>query len=813
MSFMKRSVCLLFTLIMLTTIVPVGSMSVSAAFSGVLQFNEAGKFTVMQITDIQDGANVNSRVLAMITNAITRYSPDLVVFTGDNVKGSMLTSAFKSSVDQFLAPLLNTNTKFAVTFGNHDDEGTWLWKTSREDQYAYYKSKGGNNFIDHDVPALDGVGSGVIPIYAKGQTAGTPAFQIYLMDSGTYASSGGYDCPKTNQIDYYIQRSLQYPNVPSLWYMHIIVPDVYWQTMTQVSSGTPNSYGGNGSPFSSSSWILNPDRINWAKSGGTAIAEIYKEPPCPANQSVYESADRRSSTQYGSKTLYEAWVAYGNMLGTYYGHDHKNTFVTTTQHGIDIGYGKGATLNSYNDGNPGLRIYELDVNGTYATESVTESDLAKVLVKFNANGGTGAMTGQVIAKNATAALKPNTFVREGFEFSGWSTDPAGAVMYADAAPFTAGTTDITLYAQWQTNAQYTITFNANGGTGGTGPVLMSPGDVLQAPIVSRTGYTFAGWQPEVPPMVGNQDMEYIAQWTANTYTINYLGNGSSSGSTASSLHTYDVVQNLTANGYFKVGHSFLGWSMSPSATTPTYTDSHGVLNLSEVSGAELSFYAVWAVNEYTITFDANGGEGSLQVTAAYGNPLTPPNVTREGYIFVGWSPEVPPTVPDSDNVYTAVWVVNPPVLTPNDQTNTVIDQATGFIFGLNPGTTQAVFENSLVTVGGNGHLVITPTAAGFGTGTKVELLNNEDDEVVAVYYVLIFGDSTGDGSIDGNDVGRIIDTMNWLHTWDPEILSLMILAADLNGDGVVDGVDADILVEVENWNMRIDQTTGLALLI
>jgi hypothetical protein len=40
----------------------------------------------MQITDIQDGANVNSRVLAMITNAITRYSPDLVVFTGDNVR-------------------------------------------------------------------------------------------------------------------------------------------------------------------------------------------------------------------------------------------------------------------------------------------------------------------------------------------------------------------------------------------------------------------------------------------------------------------------------------------------------------------------------------------------------------------------------------------------------------------------------------------------------------------------------------------------------------------------------------------------------
>jgi hypothetical protein len=81
-------------------------------------------------------------------------------------------------------------------------------------------------------------------------------------------------------------------------------------------------------------------------------------------------------------------------------------------------------------------------------------------------------------------------------------------MYADAAPFTAEQQNITLYAQWQTNAQYTITFNANGGTGGTGPVLMSPGDVLQAPTVAEQDY-LCGWQPEVPPMVGNQDMDIL----------------------------------------------------------------------------------------------------------------------------------------------------------------------------------------------------------------------------------------------------------------------------------------------------------------
>ncbi|MEI6580122.1 MAG: hypothetical protein WCN92_11780, partial [Eubacteriales bacterium] len=113
----KRGFSLFLAITMLTTIVPWSAMKVSASFNGALQFDTAGKFTVMQLTDIQEGATVNSRIISLITNAIARYKPDLVVFTGDNVKGIMSTSAFKSSVDSFLAPLLNTNTKFAVTFG------------------------------------------------------------------------------------------------------------------------------------------------------------------------------------------------------------------------------------------------------------------------------------------------------------------------------------------------------------------------------------------------------------------------------------------------------------------------------------------------------------------------------------------------------------------------------------------------------------------------------------------------------------------------------------------------------------------------
>ncbi len=363
---------LFLAMVMLIATVPVSEINSSASYSGAFAFDSAGDFTVIQISDIQDNADVDNTVIAMITKAINRYSPDLVIFTGDNTAGRILESSFESSVDEFLQPLLNTGTKFAVTFGNHDAQSP---SPSKDDQYDYFISHGGSCAVDFDVDYLTGAGSGVIPIYPYGKTSGTPAFQLYPMDSGDGASSG-YDSCYTNQIDYYIQRSQSYPTVPSLWFMHIPVCDYYTKGMTTVPSGTANSFTGNGSPWSSNAWILTPSLIDWSKSGGTSLSEIYKEAPCPANQSTYESTAHRSSAAYGSLTNYQAWVNYGNMLGCYVGHDHQNSFVVTTEDGIDLGYSKSATLNSYNDGNPGLRVFNLKSDGSYTTKSVTNNDLS-----------------------------------------------------------------------------------------------------------------------------------------------------------------------------------------------------------------------------------------------------------------------------------------------------------------------------------------------------------------------------------------------------------------------------------------------------
>lgn len=659
MSKKKRFLSTILTIAIVVSLMPWSGIPSSASYNDAFEFGTDGKFTVLQLADIQDNQSVEPRAIALITNMIARYNPDLIVLTGDNVTGGLSSSNFQSSVNQFTQPIINAGIPFVVTFGNHDDESG---APSKDTQYNYYKSRGGNLFVDHDVPALTGAGNGVVPIYPNGQTTGDPAFQVYVMDSGTYAD-GGYDCPYTNQIDYYIQNSQAYPTVPSLWFMHIIIPDVFYETMTTTNNGTTGR-SGNGSAFGSSTYYLQADKINWAKSGqATTIAEMYKELPCPTKPATYTSTAHKSSPTYGSKTLYESWVAYGNMLGSYYGHDHQNSFVTTTQHGIDIGFGKSAGKSAYNDNNPGARIYELDVNGTYSTHNVTESDLTKAQIFFDANGGTGEMIPQFITKNSSANIKANAYTKTSSTFLGWATSPTGNVVYANGANYSIGSADTTLYAKW--TATSNITFNAGGGTGGTGPAAMAVGTALTAPAVTRTGYTLSSWSPSLPSTVPATDTTYTAKWAANTYTVNYNGNTFTSGNTVNSLHTYDTAKNLTTNGYTKVGYKFLGWSMSSSATIATYTDAQSVTNLTAAKNGVVTFYAVWQIGSYKMTFNADGGSGGTVVTKIYGTSLTAPTVTKVGHTFDGWDPEVPATVPGYDEDFVAQWTRNSYTITFN----------------------------------------------------------------------------------------------------------------------------------------------------
>jgi uncharacterized repeat protein (TIGR02543 family) len=116
-------------------------------------------------------------------------------------------------------------------------------------------------------------------------------------------------------------------------------------------------------------------------------------------------------------------------------------------------------------------------------------------VTFDANGGTGSMADQT-ASSATA-LTTNTFTRDGYTFAGWSTTQTGTVEYADGAtyPFTASTT---FFAQWTavTPTSFTVTFNANGGSGVMADQTIYTAAQLVPNTFTRQGFEFTGWNTQ-----------------------------------------------------------------------------------------------------------------------------------------------------------------------------------------------------------------------------------------------------------------------------------------------------------------------------
>ena len=186
-----------------------------------------------------------------------------------------------------------------------------------------------------------------------------------------------------------------------------------------------------------------------------------------------------------------------------------------------------------------------------------------------------------------------------------------------------------------------ITFDANGGTGGTSDSYVV-GMSLQAPTVSREGYTFKGWSPSVPSVVPETTTTYTAQWQVNQYRMTFNANGGTGGQTL----TLDYGSRVTAPTVTREGYTFNGWSPKVPSTMPA---------------TNTSYTAQWRVNRYTMTFDANGGEGGTSVTQDYGSTLIAPTVTRDGcYTFVGWLPEVPKTVPAENVTYVAQWEIQAP---------------------------------------------------------------------------------------------------------------------------------------------------------
>ena len=244
-------------------------------------------------------------------------------------------------------------------------------------------------------------------------------------------------------------------------------------------------------------------------------------------------------------------------------------------------------------------------------------------VNFDSNGGS-TIESQTVAYGKT--LTPVIPTKSGYTFAGWYL---GDTKYDFAAPVTE---NLTLTAKWTTNT-YTITFDTDGGSE-IDPITQDYGTAVTAPAdPTRTGYTFAGWTPEIPAAMPAEDLTIKAKWTVNTYTITYdLDGGTAEGNPAS----YTVESGaITLAEPAKPGYTFTGWSG---------TDLEGADNLDVTipagSTGDRSYTAHWQVNTVysTLRFETRGGTALATLALPYGSrvDLTKYVPTREGFAFTGW---------------------------------------------------------------------------------------------------------------------------------------------------------------------------------
>ena len=265
------------------------------------------------------------------------------------------------------------------------------------------------------------------------------------------------------------------------------------------------------------------------------------------------------------------------------------------------------------------------------------SDAPLCTVTFDPNGGTltGAATSSE-QQNAPIA-QPADPTRTGYTFAGWYQD-ADCTQPWDFDDWVTG--DMTLYAGWRANS-YTITFDTAGGSA-IDPITQDYGTTINAPAApTKTGYTFTGWEPELPATMPAENITVAAQWSINQYTITFDTAGGSAIDPIT--QNYGTTINAPADPT-KTGYTFTGWDKTIPATMPA---------------GDMTITAQWSINQYTLSFNTAGGSNIGHITQNYGTTINAPAApTKTGYTFTGWSPAIPVTMPAENVTVTAQWRIN-----------------------------------------------------------------------------------------------------------------------------------------------------------
>ena len=448
-----------------------------------------------------------------------------------------------------------------------------------------------------------------------------------------------------------------------------------------------------------------------------------------------------------------------------------NNYTTTVWTGGEMVTGASLGLNAINDG------VDVVLSAKWTPHTYT--------VNFNKNTS-GSVSGDMAAMELTygvaANLTPNAFVRNGYNFTGWTTINGGeSPTYGDGAQVLNLTSDdkgeVNLYAVWAAK-KYSITYHANDGTGDeweqTGGAYGTQIEISSMEK-ERIGYQFGWWTDATGTTTYEAGKKYLidpgdadvihlyAVWTPIKYKIGFDANGGE-GDMGEVDVDYDAEFLLPDCTFTKALVEFKGWTTNIAADAELFVMGDAVSNLVTTAGEKVTFYAVWTEPRY-IAFDGNGADNPdemaddmMKFEGVETKALVPNEFEKTGYTFDGWATNattaVTPAYTNCEEVIStnlwkaigetndlyAVWQANKYTVffNPNGGTGSMDDQK--FVYDQVQNLSKLIDGPIGSTLGFLGWATNNTGVAVFGDGDPVSNLTAVADGVIMLYAVWNNGD-------------------------------------------------------------------------
>ena len=325
-------------------------------------------------------------------------------------------------------------------------------------------------------------------------------------------------------------------------------------------------------------------------------------------------------------------------------------------------------------------------------------------VFYDGNGNTSGEVPEDTGRYAINGLveiqgNPGKLTRRGYTFKGWNTEEDGSGVSPDSGLMLKfGTENITLYARWQPNDSFTVTYDGNGAQEGevpeteryykTGELVTVAGN---SGDLRREGFTFIGWNTLANDSgkgylegdtfeMEEKNVILYAQWTSNpAWKVIYDANGAESGNVPEDENKYEEGDTVTvasnSGNLEKEDATFTGWNTEEDGSGTSY----GVEESFIIGDKNVTLYAQWSTNPTCrVMYNGNGNtDGEVPTDAnnyTEGATVTiksnSGSLVRTGFSFIGWNvkddgsgksytPGATFTMSTSDVTLYAQWCSNP----------------------------------------------------------------------------------------------------------------------------------------------------------